>query len=70
MIDHAWKPFYVTFFVTGYVLPLCLICFLYVLIVCHLKKHRMPTNPAKNEKGKDRTSHVFKVSENTQPQPR
>ena len=61
MIGSHVKPFYLSFFVTGYVLPLCLICLLYVMIVCHLKKHKMPTNPTKNDKNRDRTSHVFKV---------
>ena len=61
MIDKHVEPFYLSFFVTGYVLPLCLICLLYVMIVCHLNKHKMPTNPTKNDKNRHRTSHVFKV---------
>ncbi len=63
LTDHI-KVFVLWFFVTGYLLPLCVICLLYCLIVMYLYLHRMPAPHSQNNaktQAKDKTAHVLKV---------
>ena len=59
MVDGTVLPLFIAFFVTAYALPLVAICFLYLLILCHLRKQKS----AMLDKGgsRDRTTHAFRI---------
>ena len=54
LTDHI-KVFVLWFFVTGYLLPLCVICLLYCLIVMYLYLHRMPASHSRTPAPHSRT---------------
>ena len=60
MEDKAVGPLFISFFIFSYILPLFIICFLYLLIVWHLHKNKKVSS-LKQDRGKDRTTHVAKV---------
>nr|AKQ63070.1 DH31-like receptor 2 [Platynereis dumerilii] len=58
--DKSVGPLFISFFVCSYVLPLFVICFLYLLIVWHLHKSKKLSS-IKQERGNNRTTHVARV---------
>ena len=58
MVDSATAPFFFSFFVFAYVLPLLAICILYLLIMRHLNANKSANVGAS---ANERTSRVWKV---------
>ena len=56
---HAIGPVFISFFVFAYVLPLLLICVLYIPIMLHLRQNKPST--IDNAHAKERTARAYKV---------
>lgn len=59
MVESTITPLFLVFFVTAYALPLIAICFLYLLILCHLKRQKATMLDKSHTR--DRTNHAFRI---------